>query len=87
VLARGGFKIVTVEDDARACPDCPLWLTWHRLIDAQKEPWYGYGGAWGQLGGASDFTGPLGPSKYKTLGLSDAPERSLQQAVESTPAD
>jgi hypothetical protein len=87
VLARGGVKIVTVKDDARACPECPLWLTWQRLVDALAEPWYGYGGAWGRLGNTSDFTGPLGPSAYKTLGLSDGPEQSLQQAVESTTAD
>jgi len=80
VLARGGVDIVTVEDDARACPECPLWFTWQRLVDAEREPWYGYGGAWGKVGDVSDFTGPLGPSKYKTLGLSDSPEVSLQQA-------
>jgi hypothetical protein len=82
VLVRGGFEIVRVKDDARACPDCPLWFTWQRLVDATKEPWYGFGGAWGQVGDASDFTGPLGPSPFKTRGLSDAPETSLQHASE-----
>jgi hypothetical protein len=27
--------------------------------------WYGYGGAWGRVGYASETTGPLGPSMYK----------------------
>ena len=82
VLVQGGVKVVKVEDDARACPECPLWFTWQKLVDAKKQPWYDFGGAWGQVGSASDFTGPLGPSRWKTLGLSDAPERSLQQASE-----
>jgi hypothetical protein len=84
VLSRGGVDIVTVRDSAQACPNCPLWFSWQRLVDAQQQPWYGYGGAWGRLGESSDFTGPLGPSKYKTLGLSPAPEVSLQQAVPGT---
>ena len=82
VLARRGLEVIRVVDDARACPQCPLWFTWQRVIDAQAQPWYGFGGAWGKVGDASDFTGPLGPSGYKTLGLSAAPETSLQQASE-----
>jgi hypothetical protein len=85
VLALGGFEIVRVKDDARACPSCPLWFTWQRLVDATGEPWYGFGGAWGQVGDSSEFTGPLGPSKYKTLGRSASPETTLQQASEELP--
>jgi hypothetical protein len=49
-----------------------LWPTWDLLVDARLQPWYGYGGAWGVPASqavpdkwASEFTGPLGPSKYK----------------------
>jgi hypothetical protein len=86
VLRRGRFDIVKVEDDAIACPACPLWFTWQRLVDATKEPWYGFGGAWGRVGSAPEFTGPLGPSRYKTQGLSPAPETALQKASDGDPA-
>ena len=35
------------------------------LQDVAAEPWYGFGGAWGAVGSLDDFTGPLGPSRYK----------------------
>jgi hypothetical protein len=41
------------------------WDTRAQLIDAEAEPWYGFGGAWGKRGDRSDATGPLGPSPYK----------------------
>lgn len=47
------------------------WLTWHhrRNVDSASEGWYGYGGAWGEVGRSgpaqADFSGPLGPSSYK----------------------
>ncbi len=82
VLVLRGVEAIRKVDDARACPECPLWFTWQRLVRATSEPWYGFGGAWGQVGAASDFTGPLGPSPAKTLGRSAAPETSLQQASE-----
>ena len=31
----------------------------------RKEPWYGFGGAWGKAGAIGDTTGPLGPSRFK----------------------
>ncbi|MGH3992873.1 MAG: hypothetical protein ACRDSN_10475, partial [Pseudonocardiaceae bacterium] len=34
VLARAGFEVIRVNDDARACPQCPLWFTWQRMIRA-----------------------------------------------------
>jgi hypothetical protein len=86
VLSRGGFNILAVKDDARACPECPLWFTWQRLVDAQTQPWYGFGGAWGQVGGQPDFTGPLGPSYAKTIGgKAPSPETALQQASDVPP--
>jgi hypothetical protein len=50
----------------------PEWHTWNDLLKVEAQPWFGFGGAWGQVGEphfpvpGKDFTGPLGPSKYKT---------------------
>ena len=51
------------------------WSTWTSLEEVKRQPWYGYGGAWGEVGddhrlfgvgvSGGDYTGPLGPSKYK----------------------
>ncbi|MEA2143370.1 MAG: hypothetical protein QOI64_1800 [Solirubrobacteraceae bacterium] len=85
VLSTGSHRIIAVKDDARACPQCPLWFTWERLVDAQKQPWYGFGGAWGKVGSAPDFTGPLGPSIRKTVGgKGPSPETALQQTSNLT---
>jgi hypothetical protein len=81
VLSIGDHEILAVKDDARACPQCPLWFTWERLVNAEKQPWYGFGGAWGKAGRAPDFTGPLGPSIIKTVGgKAPTSETSLQQS-------
>jgi len=44
--------------------------TWADLVDTSDAGWFGYGGAWGSVANPdqpyrSDFTGPLGPSRYK----------------------
>ncbi len=48
----------------------PVWQTWHKLGFIHTEPWYGFGGAWGEVVADSDpivgffrdiSTGPLGP--------------------------
>jgi hypothetical protein len=75
---------ITLDDEVQACLRCPWWATWkspEMLIDAMQQPWYGFGGAWGFVGAASDFTGPLGPSPRKTLqGKSPSPESVLPPA-------
>ena len=52
----------------------PQWLTWENLQKVEAQPWYNFGGAWGAVGAVDtpvgsffggDFTGPLGPSRYK----------------------
>jgi hypothetical protein len=43
----------------------PRWRTWLRMIDVQRVSWFGYGGAWGEVGLSAETTGPLGPSRYK----------------------
>jgi hypothetical protein len=51
----------------------PRWETWENLHSTNAEPWYGFGGAWGKVGGYElgappgeafsnkDTTGPPGP--------------------------
>lgn len=51
------------------------WRTWRLMADVMKQPWYGYGGAWGEVRNPPDpwfigatkgiNSGPLGPSWYK----------------------
>lgn len=48
------------------------WATWKNLKNAQKQAWYGYGGAWGEVGNPDvdsvlhdETTGPQGPSHKK----------------------
>lgn len=55
---------VPVRERAGACAECPTWLTWQHLVPAESEPWYGYGGAWGNIGLSEATTGPAGPSPY-----------------------
>lgn len=44
-----------------SCEDCPRMRTWEHLHEATLEPWYGFGGAWGEIGPSDETTGPLGP--------------------------
>lgn len=67
--SRGGRALpalTTLFDDVvRKCLDCPQWRTWQQLVDATTQPWYGFGGAWGEATGSRHTSGPLGPSPYK----------------------
>jgi hypothetical protein len=63
-----GRQPFRIDDNAFACPDCPQWHTWVLLVAARDEPWYGFGGAWGDVGALPGTTGPLGPSTYKLGG-------------------
>lgn len=58
--ARGDHALSPVPrpDD---CADCPQWPTWSTVAQLRKQPWYGFGGAWGEPGATSETTGPLGP--------------------------
>ncbi len=38
------------------------------LKDARKQPWFGFGGGWGELKDTSIGQGPLGPSSYRWKG-------------------
>jgi hypothetical protein len=60
-----------------ACADGPDdWETWKSTVDATEQPWYGYGGAWGDVGPgvpglASDTVGPPGPGAANGLAPSE----------------
>lgn len=47
-----------------SCAECVALRTWKSLAEARKEVWYGFGGAWGELGATSATTGPLGPHGF-----------------------
>ncbi|MGH2943404.1 MAG: hypothetical protein ACRDLN_11605 [Solirubrobacteraceae bacterium] len=61
----GGTRVCSVELRDRGT----RWAPWEQgddaLLNAQAQPWYGFGGAWGRASGIADTTGPLGPSVYK----------------------
>jgi hypothetical protein len=52
--ARVDGRRMSLRDDTAGCARCPQWRTWRRVSDLRGEPWFGYGGAWGN-------PGPLGP--------------------------
>jgi hypothetical protein len=48
------------------------WRTWQHLRNVRARPWFGYGGAWGEVGAqGTDTTGPLGPSRFKAAAPAD----------------
>lgn len=57
----GGRSVRARDVATAACSRCPRWATWRRLTAARKVAWYGFGGAWGEVGRTSATTGPLGP--------------------------
>lgn len=48
-------------DDLLSPDTVRVWNTTANVDRVADQPWWGYSGAWGELGGASDFTGPMGP--------------------------
>jgi hypothetical protein len=58
--------------DDQASQSTQAWQTWKHLTDVKRQKWYGYGGAWGQVGNPvvdkvvhDETTGPQGPSHKK----------------------
>lgn len=54
------------------------WRTWNDVREVEREPWWGYGGGWGEVGGnilvnalvrelQKAQTGPAGPSRFKDM--------------------
>jgi hypothetical protein len=46
---------------SKKCSRCTQWQTWHNVKDLTKQPWYGYGGAWGEFYSTDVTSGPIGP--------------------------
>ena len=64
-VAARATHTVTLATPGDGCAGCLAWATWKPAIgDAREQPWYGFGGAWGELGTSSATTGPLGPHGY-----------------------
>ena len=63
-FARGHLPAVRLADDKRNSG--VAWETWTvSITNAEFQPWYGFGGAWGEARKYKDGTGPLGPSSKK----------------------
>jgi len=61
LVASRGDHTLSVARSSR-CGRCAAWRTWRSTPDALLQPWYGFGGAWGEVGTDSATTGPLGPN-------------------------
>jgi len=55
--------------------DGKVWKTWENVLDARSEPWYGFGGSWGNVGKRTKTVqvcwcvyGPPGPGPRKIDG-------------------
>lgn len=59
-----GERRVALADEARGCPDCIAWRSWRSLKEAREQPWYGYGGAWGESLGWGGAAAGLGPTPW-----------------------
>ncbi len=60
---RFATEIKQIKDEAKR--GGKQWKTWNNLKDARAQDWYGYGGAWGEVGQFTHTTGPQGPSSHK----------------------
>lgn len=48
-----------------ACRKCVDWPTWRDLRDVRRQPWFGYGGAWGATREPPAAASPPGPSPFE----------------------
>jgi hypothetical protein len=62
-LARATHAATVLGRGAR-CAACMRWEAWRSLADARAQRWYGFGGAWGDVGATDATTGPLGPHRH-----------------------
>jgi hypothetical protein len=62
-VARGHHRL-SPSRPGEACGDCVRWRTWETLLDAGRQHWHGFGGAWGEPGATEATTGPLGPHRH-----------------------
>ncbi len=61
--ARGSHDLRPTTNAVTACTGCRAWSTYKNFLDAPSQPWYGFGGAWGDMGVDSLTTGPVGPHR------------------------
>jgi len=64
VFARRATHTMTIAKVGTSCAKCFSWRGFDTVEPARKQPWYGFGGAWGEVGETSATTGPLGPHGY-----------------------
>jgi hypothetical protein len=64
----GSYGASTCQGPDDAASSARTWTTSTNLLNARTQPWYGYGGAWGEVGESGHNTGALGPSRYKLGG-------------------
>lgn len=62
-LFRSGTRTFYPRAVATACPRCIAWHSWRQLRDAREQPWYGFGGGWGETLGI-DMPAGMGPSRW-----------------------
>ncbi len=46
---------------SKKCSRCARWRTWRNVRELVEQPWYGFGGAWGEFYATGTRTGPIGP--------------------------
>lgn len=82
--ARGSHTLAPSRE-GEPCAGCAEWRTWERLLGAPRQRWYGFGGAWGELGRDAGTTGPLGPHGEwsEDGGVRELPD-GWHEAVETT---
>jgi hypothetical protein len=78
-LAQGAHPVVYLDQGLHTprpvgqCDGCIEWRTWRLLRDVRAEPWWGYGGGWGEIGRDDESSGPSGPSPFEVGGASPSP--------------
>jgi hypothetical protein len=73
--SHASYPTAGVHGGGESCQPAPdvagagsAWSTWTNMLQVRAQPWYGFGGAWGEVGNFDFSTGPLGPSVYKGTG-------------------
>jgi hypothetical protein len=56
--APGSHTMTSIRE---TCANCVRWETWRDLVDARRQLWYGFGGAWGEVDDERRVSGGLGP--------------------------
>jgi len=66
--ARSTHAMAVASPSGEPCAGCLALRSWESLAAAPEQPWYGFGGAWGEPGSTDATTGPLGPhGEFSTI--------------------